>query len=62
MTRLLQEERELSFKPVINDCPGAHASLQILHPEISAAEFRQHTNRRQDVFLAERTDAQVSQI
>ena len=56
MARLLDEERELSFRPIINDCPGDRASMQILHPEISAAEFRQRVKRQ---LLAERNKAQV---
>lgn len=62
MARLLEEEKELLFKPVINDCPGAQASMQILHPEISAAEFRHSVSRQREIILAERDDAQVWQI
>ena len=59
MTCLLEEERKFPFRPTINDCPGSTASIQILHPEISASEFKQHVSRQREVLLAERQEAQV---
>lgn len=59
MNLLLEEERESTFKPAINHCPGAQASLEIRHPEIATAECRQSQTRKQDAILAERLEAEV---
>ena len=59
MEQLLREEKSVPFRPAINDSPDATASLQILHPEIPAAEFRKSQSRQREAILAERQRAEV---
>lgn len=60
MERLLREEQELTFKPVINAVPGVSASLQIFNPELPSAGFKKGLTQQRDIILRQRAAAEVS--
>jgi hypothetical protein len=59
MDKLLREEEELTFQPLINDNMGVPASMQILHPEMAGVEMKMRQKRHTDHLEAERNKHQV---
>lgn len=59
MAKLLKEEAQATFAPCINKYPGAHPSLQILHPELSVPEKDMKRRRLCELVLAEKLQSMV---
>lgn len=59
MDKLLREEEELTFRPLINEDMGVPASMQILHPEMAGVQTKMRQKRYADHLDTERSKHQV---